>query len=323
MDHTVLFDQTLTGLGFDLVPVYNCFDVGYRADQGWPLKLPDVDFTANTLLLLHFQDFVTPTATGCVELEQVERHYGSRANQVLVTYWSHGLDRVYRGPVNLIEFSSHNMQTIQGAVATQHQWQPAFEQPRTQAWQCLNGRMCLHRRRAVDQLLQFENGCLSYGNEIALPEWSYQTYRGTENHDNFVRLAPLYARSAVNIVTETQYDSRPGIVTEKTLQAMIAKQIPIVIGHPGIVQDCKELGFDMFDDVVDCGYDWAPNHSRVELAIDLNRKLIRGDIDLAPYQARLNAQQKFVLEQYVGQLSQQFIVAATKLRASQKIYPFF
>ena len=313
MDHTVFFNQTLTSLGYDLVPVYNCFDLGYDPVQGWPLKLPDVNFAHNTLLLLHFQDFVTPTDRGCIELDRVEEKYGSYAKQVLVTFWSHGLDQVYQGPVNLIEFSSHNIQTIQGALATQHQWQPFFDQPRTQAWQCLNGRMCLHRRRVVDQLLKFDNGILSYGNEIALPEWSYQTYRGTENHDNFVRLAPLYAQSAVNIVTETQYDARPGIVTEKTLQAMIAQQIPVVIGHPGIVQDCRELGFDMFEDLVDCSYDWAPNDNRAELAIKLNQDLIQGRIDLAPYQARLAAQRDFVLHHYSQRCFDNFTAQAQRL----------
>lgn len=315
MDHTVFFNQTLTSLGYDLVPVYNCFDLGYDPVQGWPLKLPDVNFKHNTLLLLHFQDFVTPTARGCIELDRVEQKYGAHAKQVLVTFWSHGLDQVYQGPVNLIEFSSHNIQTIQGALATQHQWQQFFDQPRTQAWQCLNGRMCLHRRRVVDQLLKFDNGTLSYGNEIALPEWSYQTYRGTENHDNFVRLAPLYARSAVNIVTETQYDSRPGIITEKTLQAMIAQQVPVVIGHPGIVQDCQELGFDMFEDLVDCSYDLAPNDSRAELAITLNQDLILGRIDLAPYQARLAAQRDFVLHHYAQQCFDHFTAQARRLGA--------
>ncbi len=94
MDHTVLFDQTLTQLGFELVPVYNCFDVGYDPVQGWPLKLPDIDFTDRTLLLLHFQDFVTPTATGCVELDRVEQKYGSHANQVFkIKYNEQGLEK--------------------------------------------------------------------------------------------------------------------------------------------------------------------------------------------------------------------------------------
>lgn len=306
MDYSVLFAQTLTQLGIDLHGVYNCFDPVYDADRGWPLKMPDIEFGPNTLLLLHFQDFVTPTVNGCLELDQLEQHYGDRANQVLVTFWSHGLDRVYSGPVNLIEFSSHNMQTIQGAQATQSQWLPWFSQPRSRAWQCLNGRRCAHRLRTVKQLESFPNGILSYGDVIPLPQWDYSTYRGTENYDNFVRLAPLYASAAVNVVTETQYDARPGIVTEKTLQAMIAGQVPIVIGHPGIVQDCRDLGFDMFDDLVDTSYDWMPNDVRVEQAIELNAELIRGHCDLAPYQTRLQQQRQFVLEKYTELMAAKF-----------------
>ena len=127
--------------------------------------------------------------------------------------------------------------------------------PKTQAWQCLNGRMCTHRRRAVDILQHWPNGMLSYGNEIPLPEWAYSTYRGTENDDNFIRLADVYGSCAVNIVTETEYNTTPGIISEKTLMAFAAQQIPIVIGHSNAVQHCKELGFDMFDDLVDTSYD--------------------------------------------------------------------
>ena len=151
------------------------------------------------------------------------------------------------------------------------------------------------------------NGILSYGDEILLDQWDYSSYRGTENDENFVRLAPLYARCAVNIVTETQYDDRPGVISEKTLQAMIARQIPIVIGHPGVVQSCQELGFDMFEDLVDTSYDWLPNNQRVEAALELNKNLILGNIDLAPYQQRLQLQQEFVLDLYPKWIRSNFV----------------
>jgi hypothetical protein len=111
----------------------------------------------------------------------------------------------------------------------------------------------------------------------------------------------------VNIVTETQYDDRPGVISEKTLQAMIAKQIPIVIGHPGVVQSCQELGFDMFEDLVDTSYDWLPNDQRVEVALELNRELILGNRDLAPYQERLQRQQDFVLDMYPKWIRANFV----------------
>ena len=75
MDYTSLFANTLTSQGFDLHAVYNCFDPPYRPDTGWPLKLPNIKFKHNTLLLLHFQDFITSCQGRILELEQVERHY--------------------------------------------------------------------------------------------------------------------------------------------------------------------------------------------------------------------------------------------------------
>jgi hypothetical protein len=178
------------------------------------------------------------------------------------------------------------------------EWQHMLDQPRTHAWQCVNGRMCPHRYQVKEILQHWSNGMLSYHDEIALPEWAYSTYPGTENEDNFIRLVNVYGSCSVNIVTETQYDSAPGIITEKTIMAMLAEQIPIVIGYPGIVADCKELGFDMFDDVVDTSYDQLPNEIRAEQAVLRNQDLIQGHIDLSPYRQRLRAQREFLLDDY-------------------------
>jgi hypothetical protein len=319
VNYAELIACTFQQLGIDLIAEYNCFQPPYNSHSGWPLRLPDVEFGPRTLVLLHFQDFVTP---GLAEIAQVEAHYGQYANQVVITYWSHGLDQLYSGPVNLIEFSNHNLATCQSIAKRQSEWLPYFDQLRTMSWQCLNGRECAHRQRVADVLQTWPNGVLSYGNQIALPEWAYSTYRGTENDENFVRLSPLYSQCAVNIVTETQYDARPGIVTEKTLQAMIAGQVPVVIGHPGIVQDCQELGFDMFEDLVDLSYDWLPNDQRAEAALELNRELILGNCDLTPYQQRLKCQQNFVLDAYPKLIQANFVRQAQSC-ATQKGQPLF
>ncbi len=81
---------------------------------------------------------------------------------------------------------------------------------------------------------------------------------------------------------------------------MAAEQIPILIGHAGIVQHCKELGFDMFTDLVDTSYDTMPNDVRAEQALLLNQALIQGRIDLAPYRERLYAQREFLLDDYAN-----------------------
>lgn len=294
MDYSGFFYKTLTDLGYKLKPVYNCYDMGYDPVAGWPLKLPE--FADDELLLLHFQDFFTNRDGRVLELDRVAEHYGERANHVLVTYWNHGLN--YNGPLNVIEYSNHNHDTVTSIAARWHEWKHILDMPKTHAWQCLNGRTCPHRMRVMQVLRTWENGILSYGNDIPLPDWAYSTYRGTENDENFVRLANVYGSCAVNIVTETEYDTAPGIVSEKTLMAFAAQQIPIVIGHQGIVQHCKELGFDMFDDLVDTSYDVLPNEFRAEQALLRNRDLIMGNIDLTPYQERLRQNRVFLLDDF-------------------------
>jgi hypothetical protein len=298
MNYANFFQDLFKKSGFEVHVEQNAFQIPYNPSTAWPLRLPDIEFKDNTMLFLHFQDFITVRDGRIVELDLVADHYGDRANQIVVMHWPHAMHRYYQGPINLIEFNLHEYNILKNLHLRWPEWQHMFDQPRVHAWQCLNGRKCSHRYKVKEILQNCPNGVLSYHDEILLPEWAYSTYRGTENEDNFIRLANVYGSCAVNIVTETQYDSAPGIITEKTIMAMLAEQIPIVIGYPGIVADCKELGFDMFDDVVDTSYDQLPNDVRAINAVKLNQDLIQGHIDLSPYRQRLHAQREFLLDDY-------------------------
>ena len=313
MDYTDFFNTTLTNLGLNVVGVWNAYDPPYNPTQGWPLKLPAVEFQSNTVLLMHFQDFVTFDNGRIVELDVLEQFYKDRADQIVVTHMHHGLENVYHGPIKLIEYSNHNCREMQRLSQRWAECEPVISQPKTRAWQCLNGRMCSHRQRTVDVLRNWDNGWLSYGDQIKLPLWDYTTYRGTENDDNFIRLLPVYGTAAVNIVTETQYDHRPGVICEKTLFAMAARQVPVLVGYPGIVTDCQDIGFDMFEDVVDTSYDFLPNDQRVEQAILRNQDLIQGRVDLTHLQDRLIAQSNRVLNSTTQYYQQNFIKRAQEL----------
>ena len=302
MDYSVLFDQQFTKLGKSFTPVYNCFSGQRTLQTGWSLRLPDFD---TDMLLLHFQDLVS-IRDGCVlELEQVEQRYGSRADRVVVTYWNRGLNQTYTGPIKLIEFSNHNYDLVNQLHQRWQDWRHIVDQPKTMAWQCLNGRMCDHRSRVMQKLQNSPGGVLSYHDRIRLPNYDYTQYT-YNNVDNFINLDYVYGKCAVNIVTETEYATTPGIISEKTLLAMAAEQIPIVIGHQGIVRHCEELGFDMFTDLVDVSYDLMPNEVRAEQAILLNQDLIQGRIDLSPYQERLRAQREFLLDDYATIMEMRF-----------------
>ena len=302
MDYSTLFAQSLTNKGVSFTPVYHCFECQRLPHTGWNLRLPDFD---TDILLLHFQDLVNIQDGRVLELEQIEQSYGSRADRVVVTYWNHGLDRIYTGPVRLVEFSNHNYDLVNQLYQRWPEWQHIVGQPQTQAWQCLNGRMCDHRYRVVQILQGWSGGVLSYHDRIRLPDYDYTQYT-YNNVDNFINLGYVYGTCAVNIVTETEYATAPGIISEKTLLAMAAEQIPIVIGHQGIVKHCEELGFDMFTDLVDVSYDTMPNEVRAEQAVLLNRDLIQGQIDLSPYRERLRAQREFLLDDYSTMMEMRF-----------------
>jgi hypothetical protein len=94
---------------------------------------------------------------------------------------------------------------------------------------------------------------------------------------------------------------------------LLARQVPIVIGYAGIVRDCEELGFDMFRDLVDTSYDSLPNRRRAEAALWMNEDLIKGRIDIAPYQERLQQQQRFVLDAYTACMETAFRRACEEL----------
>lgn len=307
-----LVTEHLKRQGFDVRSRWSTLQSPW-SEQGWPMDLPCPEWTDRTRVVLHFQDRITATATGCKELEAIEAFYQHRANQVVVIFYSHGLNRIYHGPVQLIEFSTHNWLTITDLIRIQKQWQGAFDQPKTMAWQCLNGRTCPHRRQAAYTMAKFDNGIVSYGSEIPLQNWDYSTYFGTENYDNFVRLLPIYQSCQINIVTETDYDQRPGVISEKTLYAFVAKQMPILIAHPGAVQDCRDMGFDMFDDVVDHSYDTLPNDQRISAAIGRNQHLLTSLSNLDQYQSRLQRNHDYALTGFLTWMTQQAQTALTKI----------
>jgi hypothetical protein len=64
----------------------------------------------------------------------------------------------------------------------------------------------------------------------------------------------------INVVTETSSQSdddswREVFLTEKTFKAFAYRQLPMWFSVPKTVQAVRDLGFDVFDDIIDHGYD--------------------------------------------------------------------
>lgn len=71
-----------------------------------------------------------------------------------------------------------------------------------------------------------------------------------------VYLKDWYRDSILEIVNETIWQpDAGGIISEKYLNSIYGKNFPILIGTKNQVQHIRNLGFDVFDDIIDHSYD--------------------------------------------------------------------
>lgn len=90
-------------------------------------------------------------------------------------------------------------------------------------------------------------------------------------------------RAFVNLVHETSYDYEISprtwnvqFVTEKATKPFIWGQVPIYNMMAGSIQHIRELGFDVFDDIIDHSYDNEPDpNRRIKLVIDQLEKICK------------------------------------------------
>lgn len=302
-------------LGYDVTFQPCCYIQNFSTH--WPIKFPPVTWTDRTWVIMHCQDFLTMDGSVSQELVSIQDHFGDRAGQVSVINWNIGIEKQHPYDLHCTYFPTHSYEFIDRVAAKQDLWQAGLETPRNQIWQCLNGVPRPHRLQVVERLKKLKHGYLSLADDIRLPEFPYTSYRGTENEDNFVRLNYVYGDCDINVVTETIYDYSPGIISEKTLQAFLGLQIPILIGYQGIVEHCRSLGFDMFDDVVDNSYDNLPNDQRLTAALDLNWHLLNNGIDRSNYIDRLRANQQHLLTSWPEQLISNYNQQVNEIHSSR------
>jgi len=75
-----------------------------------------------------------------------------------------------------------------------------------------------------------------------------------------------FFRCLINVITETssQLDAnswREIFLTEKTFKAFAYRQLPLWFAVPHTVQSVRDLGFDVFDDIIDHSYDLIDDES--------------------------------------------------------------
>jgi len=91
------------------------------------------------------------------------------------------------------------------------------------------------------------------------------------NFDNFFKLLPLYTSTVIEIITESTALENTPQLNEKFVHCVIGRCFPIVIGTFKNVEIYREMGYDMFDDIIDHSYDYETNpFYRMKMAIDAN-----------------------------------------------------
>ena len=291
--------------GFDVVFQPSCLGRPWSGAK-WPVIFPEnVEWKDNTIVVMHCQDWITVDHTGlCPELLEMEEWFGPAAHRVFVIVWN--LDIPYEGPLNLIYLPTHSYELITELRKTQDEWKPGLLEPRTKNWQCLQGWRKDHRTRLTELMQQFDNGILSYGKDIPLPGAEYNQFYAWDNVENWKNLQFVYSNCKTNVVSETWYAGYPSIISEKTLMAFMALQVPVVISYRGIVGHCEDLGFDMFRDVVETDYDTYQDDVRMEQAIVLNKSVVNGEYDYDALLPRLLRNQEYVLNEWPELLLEQF-----------------
>lgn len=89
-------------------------------------------------------------------------------------------------------------------------------------------------------------------------------------------LGKIFMKSAVALITESVAYQKEAVFTEKTVNPMLALNFPIWVGGFGQADAWKRCGFDVFDDVIDHGYQYLPTViERCWWAIKLNIELLQ------------------------------------------------
>lgn len=113
--------------------------------------------------------------------------------------------------------------------------------------------------------------------------------RGTDSQEHSA-INPLFRTCAVNIIAESSCQHDPNVwrsvfVTEKTFKAFGMLQFPIWWAVPGLVSCVRRMGFDVFDDLIDHGYDLEQDEDRrLDLIIKEITKLDKINLGQLRYQ---------------------------------------
>lgn len=184
------------------------------------------------------------------------------------------------------------------------EWNPEVKD---KLFMCLNNEVRSHRSLMIHYLIEenlIDSGYVSYvkygqeGDEIGflrmedekgeiittnvntkkmLLPWESEsdTQISTGKGNRFGIQTQVSEKSYIDVVTESTSGYWP-FKTEKCMKPFYNLQFPIIYGHQGIIQDLRDVGFDMFDDIINHDYDIEENeYTRLLLLNDTRERFQR------------------------------------------------
>ena len=89
------------------------------------------------------------------------------------------------------------------------------------------------------------------------------------------KLSTYYKNTFVELVSETTFKEPTLLLTEKTYHAFLGCNFPILNSTVGTVEHLREVGFDMYDDIIDHSYDTITDpFERIYSLVTSNHELL-------------------------------------------------
>ena len=248
-------------------------------ETGWPIQT--YDLPADIFL----QDDLTFKNGVVMELEKYIDHYGDKIDQVTFYVWHKHLNKIYPN-LNFVCFPKFHYEQRQGIERLNVADDFSFSTKKEFVFLCLNMNRRRHRDKVVTLLQNMPNRLISYKavgwNIPDHNDWDPIDYNqglgATGNNANLKQLQPVYDRCEFSVITETRYNLPYDFITEKTTQCFVALHPALYVSNRGHVQELRNLGFDVFDDVFDHSYDTVEDDKRIEHMIESNRSVLEKGI---------------------------------------------
>tara|TARA_R110000796_G_scaffold240867_1_gene362113 strand:+ start:3872 stop:4795 length:924 start_codon:yes stop_codon:yes gene_type:complete len=253
----------------------------HNPNTGWPIR------TYGLPAHIWLQDDLTFRDGKVLELEKYKEHYLEDIEQVIFYVWHKNISEIYP-ELNFVYYPRFHYEQRRGLYKESDiPSKFTFNEDKDFIFLCLNMNRRLHRDKTVKLLEHMPSRLISYKafgwNIYDHPDdWTTQDYNNRSgawgNAQNLLQLQPVYNRCEFSVVTETRYDLPYDFITEKTTQCFVSLHPALYVSNRGHVQEIRNMGFDVFDDVFDHSYDTVDDDNRIDYLVNTNRTVLEQGI---------------------------------------------